>query len=213
MSNKVTQVTPTRNNIRNSKRRNKRNNRKENDKQENTVPPPPTAPNREWSDAKYHHVPGVPQPDSSNTAPVVISNNYSHNHVRHETSNPSNQCRCGWVYSRGKKKKEDKIEQRSTAKPLQGAAKPEVLYLYMTNCHTDTEEADIENHLLVNFPEMDDVNAFKTKIHSYNASFTVSLKGKALVADEFLKSDSFSSPVRVFLNRNKYKTSQPERDV
>jgi len=158
-------------------------------------------------------VPGVPQPDSSNTAPVVINNNYSHNHVRHETSNPSNVDADGFTLVE-KKKKEDKRNQRSTAKPLQGAAKPEVLYLYITNCHTDTEEADIENHLLVNFPEVDDVNAFKTKMsHSYYASFTVSLKGKALVADEFLKSDSFPSPVRVFLNRNKYKTSQPERDV
>ncbi|XP_069975515.1 uncharacterized protein [Penaeus vannamei] len=149
MSNKETQVTPTRNNTRNSKSRNKRNNRRENDKPENTVPPPPTALNREWSDAKYHHVPGVPQPDSSNTAPVVINNNDSHNHVRHETSNPSNVDADGFtLVEKRKEKKEDKIEQRSINKPLQGAAKPEV-YLYITNCHTDTEKADIENHLLV----------------------------------------------------------------
>lgn len=41
--------------------------------------------------------------------------------------------------------------------------KPETLYPYMTNCHASTEEADIENHFLVNCPVVDDVNAFRTK--------------------------------------------------
>lgn len=42
------------------------------------------------------------------------------------------------------------------------------------------------------------------------SSFNVSLKGKAPVADEFLKPDSFPRPVRIILGRNKHKTSQPD---
>lgn len=54
--------------------------------------------------------------------------------------------------------------------------------------------------MLGNFPGADDVNAFKTEM-----SYSLSLKGKVFVADEFLKSDSYPCPVRVLLNRNKYK--------
>lgn len=45
--------------------------------------------------------------------------------------------------------------------------------------------------MLVDFPEIDDVNAFKAKINnSCYSSFTISSKGRSLVADEFLKSGS-----------------------
>lgn len=109
MKNKEAQVTPTCNRTRNSKI-NKRNNKRENDKQQNTVPSPPTTPNPEWSDAKYHYVPGVPQPDSGNTAPVVLNNNHSQNIVRHSTSNSNNVGADGFTLV----KKKGKREQRST---------------------------------------------------------------------------------------------------
>lgn len=85
--NKETRVTFTRNDIRNSKRRNKQNNRREND---NPLPRPPAPPNREESDAKDHHVPEVPQPDSGVTTPVMMIHNWSQNTVRQETSNSNN---------------------------------------------------------------------------------------------------------------------------
>ena len=194
-----------------------RNNRRKDNMDTNPSQPP--APNRDWGDATHQHIPGVPPPlppNNTEVTPVVINN---HNHIipRQSTSDPllpvNNETNDGFtlVGSR-KKKKEKNRDQNCNAKPLQGAPKPEVLYLYITNCHTSTDEEDIESHLLINFPEVDTVSAFKTKMsHSYNVSFTVSVKGKGLTADEFLKSDSFPSPVKVFLNRNKYKTSQTDQ--
>lgn len=54
------------------------------------------------------------------------------------------------VYTEAKAKREN----RCNTKPF---------YLYVTNCHTSTEEADIENHFPVNFLVVDEANAFKTK--------------------------------------------------
>ena len=108
--------------------------------------------------------------------------------------------------SKRQKKMDSLTSQGVQHKGLKGAPKPDVLYLYITNCDLDTDDDDIELHILDNFPNVSDVKAHKTRMtHDYYASFTVAVKGKDLVTDEFLSSSSFPNPIKVFLNRNKYK--------
>ena len=110
------------------------------------------------------------------------------------------------MVSRRQKKIDSLTSQGVRHKSLKGAPKPDVLYLYITNCDLDTEDDDIEIHIFDNFPNVSDVKAHKTRMtHNYYSSFTVAVKGKDLVTEEFLSSSSFPKPIKVFLNRNKNK--------
>ena len=78
--------------------------------------------------------------------------------------------------------------------------------MYITSCHPDTNEEDIEDFLENKFNIISNVKAFKTKMtHNYYSSFTVTIRGKDINPDLFLESDVFPDNVKVFLNRNKYK--------
>ena len=95
------------------------------------------------------------------------------------------------------------------AKPLAGADRPDTVFLYITSCHPDTNEEDIEDHLLDNFENISSVKAHKTVMtHNYYTSFTVTVRGREITPELFLDSDAFPRNVKVFLNRNKYNRDQ-----
>nr|XP_027217261.1 extensin-like [Penaeus vannamei] len=76
------------------------------------------------------------------------------------------------------------------------------------NCHPDTNEEDIEEHLSEKVENIS-VMAHKTVMtHDYYTSFTVSVRGKNIKPELFLDSDTFPDNVKVFLNKNKYKRDQ-----
>jgi len=157
-----TQVTPRRSYGRNSRRKNK----------QRHLPP-----NRHWEDATHHHVPGVPAPSTTPQAPQLVVNNYAE---RSETQQQTNvqpqphQDEEGFVQVNNRKQRRKAREERHSSKPLQGADRPQVVYLYITSCHPDTNEEDIEDFLENKFDIISNVKAFKTKmtqlllkLHSY----------------------------------------------
>ena len=212
----TTQVTPKRNK---KKRNNNNNNKKEKEVDAETAPAP-LPPNRHWDDATFQDIPGLPPPTSTvrETRPVIINNIL---HSRPGNNGATNSLHAikenyeddeGFVQVNSKSRKrtrKHKDKDNLNAKPLQAAPKPKVAFLYVTNCHPDTNEEDIEGHFLQNFTQLSDVLAYKSVMtHAYYSSFTVTVKGKDVDADDILKSDSFPDNVKVFLNRNKYKNSE-----
>jgi len=189
-----TQVTPRRSF---KKRQNKKkNNQKELD------------PNRQWDDATHHQVPGVPPPTAPPTpapapaVPTVVINN--HGERAEQVAEDE-----GFVTVTSRKQKKKTREERQAAKPLAGADRPDTVFLYITSCHPDTNEEDIEDHLSDNFENISSVKAHKTVMtHNYYTSFTVTVRGREITPELFLDSDAFPRNVKVFLNRNKYNRDQ-----
>ena len=144
---------------------------------------------------------------------MSINHNYHGMGARPKSTNPNYNPREddeGYRTVSKRQKKMDSLKsQGAHHKSLKGAPKPDVLFLYITNCDLDTEDDEIEIHILDNFPNVTDVKAHKTRMtHNYYSSFTVTIKGTDIVTDEFLSSPSFPKPIKVFLNRNKYKEAE-----
>jgi len=188
-----TQVTPRRSYIKNSKRKNK----------EKNLPP-----NRQWDDATHHQVPGVPAPSTTPSPPQVptVVVNIAE---RPEAKQTNEQDKDGFITVTSRKGKRRAREERQTSKPLQGVERPQVVYLYITSCHPDTEEEDIEDFLTQEFENISNAKAYKTNMtHHYYSSFTVTIRGKDIHPELFTDSDVFPKNVKVFLNKNKYKSDQ-----
>jgi len=145
-------------------------------------------------------------------APQLVINNYADRAETRQQINEHPQPHQddeGFIPVNSRKQRRKTREERHSPKPLQGADRPKVVYLYITSCHPDTQEEDIEDFLENKFNHISNVKAFKTKMtHNYYSSFTVTIRGKDINPDLFLESDVFPANVKVFLNRNKYKGEQ-----
>ncbi|MEL7520017.1 MAG: hypothetical protein AAGJ80_00105 [Cyanobacteria bacterium J06553_1] len=178
--------------------------------------PPPV---RQWDTGLYHHVPGVPQPHSPAmhaSSPNVVmhvsggvrpriydqQHRYSHYEDRHHNENDDN----GFQEVRSKREQRlQRLHDRGTQRGLKGAPVPDFVFLYVTNCDIDTTAEEVELHILEHFEQVTEVRARSTaRSHDYYASFTVTVKGQDLDTDDFLNSEVFQAPIRVFLNKNKY---------
>jgi len=186
-----TQVTPKRS------FRKRQNNRSNNQREH-------LDPNRHWEETAQQQVQGAtaqPAAPPPPAAPPVIINNYA------ERAKSTQIDEDGYtkVKSRNQRKRD---REHQTPKPLKGADRPDTVYLYITSCHPDTNEEDIEEHLSEKFENIS-VKAHKTVMtHDYYTSFTVSVRGKNIKPELFLDSDTFPDNVKVFLNKNKYKRDQ-----
>jgi len=166
----------------------------------------PLDPTRHWEETAQQQVEGATAlptaPPPPAVSPVII-NNYAE---RTKSTQDVDEDGYTKVISRNQRKKD---RENQTPKPLKGADRPNTVYLYITSCHPDTNEEDIEQHLSEKFENISSVKAHKTVMtHDYYASFTVSVRGKDIKPDLFIDSDAFPDNVKVFLNRNKYKRDQ-----
>ena len=102
------------------------------------------------------------------------------------------------------------LQEKSSQGGLKGAPEPDLLFLYITNCDINTTVHDIERVIIENFKQVTEARVRSTaRSHNYYASFTVTLKGNNLDADDFLGAEEvFPRPIRVFLNRNKYQDQE-----
>lgn len=211
----TTQVTPKRN----KKKRNSNNNNKKEKEADAEIASATPPPNRHWDDAIFQDISGLPPPTQTvQAARPVIINNILHSKAGNGAANSLQAIKDNYeddegfvqVISKSRKRmRKHKEKDNLSTKPLIAAPKPKVAYLYVTNCHVDTNEEDIEGHFLKNFTQLSDVLAYKCVMtHAYYSSFTVTIKGKDVDPDDILKSDSFPDNVKVFLNRNKNKNSE-----
>ncbi|XP_069995861.1 serine/arginine repetitive matrix protein 1-like [Penaeus vannamei] len=81
-------------------------------------------------------------------APPVIINNYAE---RAKPTQDIDEDGYTKVKSRNQRKRD---REHQTPKPLKGADRPDTVYLYITSCHPDTNEEDIEEHLSEKFENM-----------------------------------------------------------
>ena len=102
-----------------------------------------------------------------------------------------------------------KLEERNPEAELRGAPIPDVVYLYITACDINTTSELLELFIYRNFEQISDVRARATvRSHNHYASFTVTIKGTDLNIDDFLNTDIFPDPIKVYPNRNKYANEQ-----
>ncbi|MEL7523452.1 MAG: hypothetical protein AAGJ80_17845, partial [Cyanobacteria bacterium J06553_1] len=184
--------------------------------------PPALSPVRQWDNNMYHQVPVVPPPPAathagsqsvavhvSGTRPKVFDSQQSNRQYRTYQQDENDDNNFQEVVSR-RDNKLRKLQARGTQRGLRGAPEPDVVYLYITSCDINTTSEEVELHILENYENVSEVRARSTmRSHNYYASFTVTIKGDDLDTDDFLLSDVFESPIKVFLNRNKY--SEEER--
>ena len=102
------------------------------------------------------------------------------------------------------------ISAQGTQREIKGAPEPDILYLYITKCNIDTTKHEIERTILENFEQVTEARVKnQTHDHSWYAAFTVTLKGNNLDADDFLDAkEVFPHPIRVLLNRNRYRDQE-----
>ena len=180
---------------------------------------PALPPVRQWDNNLYHHVPGVPQPPPQATpaaAPNVVMNvsggarpkiydrqpRDSHYEDRQNDDNDYNGYQV--VKSR-REQRLQRLQDRGTQRGIKGAPAPDYVFLYLTNCDIDTTAEEVELHILENFEQVNEARARSTaRSHNYYASFTVTVKGHDLETEDFLNSDAFPLPIKVYLNKNKY---------
>ena len=166
---------------------------------------------RQWDDTKYHHVPGVhPPPSATNASTPNVTVHVSgtrpkerqyENRQRDENENDNN-------YQEVRSKRDQRLQrlqERGTQRGLRGAPEPDVVFLYITSCDIKTTAEEMELHILEQYENVTEARARSTaRSHNYYASFTVRVKGNDLDTDDFLNSEAFPKPIKVFLNRNKY---------
>ena len=184
--------------------------------------PPAPCPVRQWDNGLYHQVPGVPPP-----TPTLTGNSNVAVHVSgarpkvHERQQPSVRYHNDHqedddntfqeVVSR-RQSRLQRLQARGTQRGLRGAPEPDIIYLYITFCDIETTSEEVELHIYEHYERVTQARARSTaRSHDDYAAFTVRVTGNDLDADDFLNSDIFPKPIKVYLNRNKY--SEEERGV
>ena len=181
---------------------------------------PPPSPVRHWDNNLYHNIIGVPvqATTSGHSAPSVdiqvrgtgtrpkVYERYPPNRRSFRQHQNYHDDDDNTHLESGRDSKLQRLQERNPEAELRGALIPDVVYLYITACDIETTSEEVELHIFKNFDRVTDVRARATKRirNNYYAAFTVTIKGNDLNLEDFLDSDVFPSPIKVFPNRNKY---------
>ena len=180
-------------------------------------PAPALSPVRHWDNNLYHQVPGVPPPPAATHAgnpsvavqvlgarPKIFDNHQTNRQYRTRHQEDNDDDGFQEVVSK-RDSRLRKLQARGTQRGLRGAPEPDIVHLYITNCDISTTAEEVELHILENYEHVSEVRARSTiRSHNYYASFTATIKGDGLDIEDFLNSEVFPSPIKVFPNRNKY---------
>ena len=185
------------------------------DKLPNNPHPYTTNVARQWDNSPYHQALGLPHPPTATNAGANVAVHVHGARPKEPTRHHENRYQAsrqhedydnnGQNVRTRRDQRLQKLKENTTQRGLRGAPEPDIVYLYITNCDIETTAEELELHILQNYEKVNEVRARDTaRSHSYYASFTVVVKGEDLDTGDFLYSDVFPKPIRVFLNRNKY---------
>ena len=143
--------------------------------------PPPL---RIWDNSLYHNIPGVPQPSLSLPTPVrdptpaqnvfihpggaipkVWESRRAPRHLHHEDrGNYMNNHDDDYSDAGTRKDRRlQKLQEDGPLESLKGAPEPDVLFLYITGCDTDTTAKQIEHVILREFSNVSQARVRETK--------------------------------------------------